>query len=676
MYVPARASVVLPAKTPVRGSEDAIDAAVTFLRDVMTDCSNYAVGVNVAASELGNCEGESATELQGKLSSSLFSGAHRLRRTADEAKSGFAAYGTEVERIHRGARRLLDRVDEHLETIRVESGTVEDIAAAIRWQGQLIWGSPPPAQLPTPALDAARESALESALESAETSGMDAAEVEVAQGNLASRYEDEWRSAVTAWALARDGIDSERARWSTLVAEREAAERALVGALGATELGRLIAMTGDGADERRLTVAAAYSGEAWGQAAINMSHPLLRRLIGTQVGADIWDSPPDPEKVAAGWDSLSDSQKQRLIDEVPWVIGNLVGLPFRVRDEANRKMLAFYEQNRWLLDKRGRAALDALVEVRDAKGTPKWNLVALNLTGPVPMVAMGYGNLDTTDYLTWQGPGMENDADKAISGWDEASRNLYLEQVDLFDVQGIKSLPGVIAFLGYDTPDLIDSLSKEKGVLSPKLAKEGAVRLAAELDGSWVTLNHGLGHTQGFRAPGAPHIGVVAHSYGTTLAANALTQVKYPVDSFSMAGLAGLDTSTVGFLDDLRVAKAPGGQAQIFASHASDDRLAPLGLGVSGRGNPNPNLVYSRAPNLEGAMHYSSDGYVDPSGQTFKRTTGHSVIGEHGGVLHDIGFVASEGHGYWDPGTQSLRNIAASTTGMDHMIVGGVYARK
>ncbi|MFC7764713.1 alpha/beta hydrolase [Leucobacter soli] len=144
------------------------------------------------------------------------------------------------------------------------------------------------------------------------------------------------------------------------------------------------------------------------------------------------------------------------------MIGNLPGIPFAARDSANRRMLDFYDAHPSVLGDRGRVALRELQLIRDQGGDPQVSVVALDLTGSVPKVAVGYGDLDLADHLTWQVPGMESDADKALRTWDRASRNLYEEQQDLLERRNRGGLAGLVAFLSYDTPDLVDSLN-EKG---------------------------------------------------------------------------------------------------------------------------------------------------------------------------------------------------------------------
>src|SRR5690606_4747823 len=94
-------------------------------------------------------------------------------------------------------------------------------------------------------------------------------------------------------------------------------------------------------------------GELWGTTltppALVTTHPLLTGLFAGGDGSPAWDSPPNSRAVAEWWGGLDDDARTQLIEEAPWVIGNLPGLPFGVRDLANRASLRFYAENPALL---------------------------------------------------------------------------------------------------------------------------------------------------------------------------------------------------------------------------------------------------------------------------------------------------------------------------------------
>jgi len=373
-----------------------------------------------------------------------------------------------------------------------------------------------------------------------------------------------------------------------------------------------------------------------------------------------WQHPPSPDSVAKWWKGLTPEQQAAYEKAAPGIVGNLAGLPYAVRNACN---LAAYEEaltHAADLTDAQRKVLEALKRVlRD----PDASLVCFNLGASVPVVAVGYGDLDTADTVTWAAPGMNSDAADATEDWSRAAKNLYREQND----RDRGRTHGVVGWLGYDTPDLVT-------VNNPALAQDGAWRFATELDGTHAT-----------RAGNLPYVGVVAHSYGTTMAANSLTHTKYAVDSFTMLGSAGIDTDTVHALADLHVKKTDGAPA-IYTTAAQLDFLAPFGSAMGGRAEPNPEAAQSpgawAAPtvgllnppkSISGAQSFSSEGATLPGGEVLKPTTGHSPIGKNVGpnVLNGI---APEGHGYLDKDTEALRNTAYTTMGLPGEVVGGLRA--
>lgn len=645
IYVPGDGSALLEG-TPVFGSVDEIDAAGEFVRDVATDAMRYTVDVRNAQMALGSSGGAGVTKIRTKLDERLLPGAAAVYRSAENAKRAFDSYGSEVDRVHAGAGKVVRDVNDALAAIRTQAAQIEEIASLIRVPAPYSWNVGAPGALPQPQLGyRARD--------------LDADERALAVEHLRGVHEWQWTLAASLWRHAIEDIDGAKVRWANLIEDRRDAEGRLVKALGDTTIGQLISVSGDDLASRRFTIATAISGELWGAGdeapEIAKAHPLLKKLLGSESGEYVWDAPPDPAEVAARWERVSDGERQRLIDEAPWVIGNLPGLPFSVRDEANRKMVEFYQQHPQLLTPEQvklMAGIRNIIKLEESQRVPNppIQIVALDMSGEVPKAAVGYGDLDTATHTTWQVPGMNSDAHFALAGWDKASRNLSDAQND---VQGFSGSSAVVAWLGYDTPD--HPLSGDFGVLDSKSAGAGAARFAAELDGAQAA--RGAGRN------GLPAVSVLAHSYGTTVATIALTQVQHAVDSLTMLASAGLDTEQVPDYGVLNVKETGPGQKAIYTTHASADQLAPFGAGASGRGQPNPDAVapfgvHRFSAVYAGGLSFSSEG--DPA-QNLKRTDGHSTIGsgEKPGVA---GMTASEGHGYLDPETQSLASVAQITT--------------
>lgn len=656
MMVPSGFAEVLSGDTPIKGDIGSIDQAASFCGDVSDDCVTYSAYLLAASSQLSDGRGEAVRMYQSKLDGALQTGATRLKESADSAKQGFVAYSSEVEGIHKRARAVQDSVDRHLGVIRAESSVVEGIAAQIRCRVAMSWNAPPSTAMPTPILDPAR------------AEGMDALELDAARRAVAAAHEEEWRRAVTSWIGARDGIESDRATWAALLDVRRTVETELVSTLRNTPIGHLISVgSGPGGPGPKYTIAHAISGELWGKTIapgeVAKRHPGLAGLFPGGDGSTAWDAPPAPAAVAAWWGALDDATRDQLIREVPWVIGNLPGLPFGARDRANREMVRFYaahpgqlsaEQLQLMAQVQDILRREAaeIAQSGDGRADPPIQVVALDLTGAVPKAAVGYGDSDAATHTTWAVPGMESDAHLALEGWDIASRNLYAAQNGTLKFGGHAS---VVAWLGYDTPDLADSANGD-GVLFSKAALAGADRLAAELDGNYAARAAG--------PSGVPAVNVIAHSYGTTITTIALTKVDVPVTSLTLIASAGLDTVQVPSYDVLRVQEAAPGQPAIYTTHASQDYLAPSGAGLSRRGQPNPDALglfglEQQSPVYGGGLSFSSDGDL---ARGLLPTNGHSIIGER--EQRDlVGTAASVGHGYLDVATQSLNSVAQITTG-------------
>lgn len=629
-WVPHDASVVLPPETPKAGGTGKVDAAAKYLGETAEDAGQFQMSVRGAQRELIGMKSAAVQKIEAKLGERLIPGAQTLQRSVSSAKAAFEAYAAEVSRINGDADGVVSSINEALGVIRGSAGKIEEISERIRSHVSYAWHEVPPGVMPEPALGSGAKD-------------LTAAEESAAVGTLRSMYEYEWLVAASSWHKALESVDAALVSWNQLIEDRKSAEGALVQALGRTDLGQLIALHGGSQKMPQFTIANTVAGELWGEESEDLTlakdHPLLKNLIGTESGEHVFDSPPDPENVAANWSKLSDASKERLIDEVPWVIGNLPGLPYDVRDQANRKLLEYYVLHGDEMTAKCNAALDeVLIAISKDNGRPPVSIVALNFEGPVPKAAMGYGDLDTAKNVTWEVPGMFSDAHAALPGWDKASKNVYAEQLTVLDRAGRKEEGNaVIAFLEYDTPDLVT-------VLAPGSAREGAKRIAAELDGTAATRNH--------NTP-LPNLAVIAHSYGTTTAANALTLVTHSVQSFTMLGSAGLDGGMLDQFTDLKVDSDANGVQKIYTSMASKDKTAPFGSGLSNRLQPNPECALFD-PTIDGAQQFSSDGEGD-----FKATTGHDTLNAEGG-------------GYFDKDTQSLWNSAAVSVGEVSKAVGQV----
>lgn len=621
-YVPPDALATMPSRNPKVGGTGKIDSAAAYVQEIAEDASRFEVLVRGAQRGFDVVTSKAVDKIDAKLGESLIPGAQTLQRSASAAKTAFNAYAAEVSRINAAADRALAKADLALGAIRTHSATIEEISRKIRWNPVYSWKEAPSAALPDPTLGSrARD--------------LTAAQAEGMVGALRVAYEYQWFVAASLWREALGRIDSAVMTWATLFSDRVEAEKQLVRALSQTDIGQLISIHGGVKRMPPYTIANAVSGELWGEKAADAklakNHPLLKDLIGPMPGEHVFDSPPDPEVVAKNWAKLDDAERERLINEVPWVIGNLPGLPFVVRDQANRMLLDYYIVHSEQMGAVCNTALDdVLLTLSKDDGEPSISIVALNFEGRVPMVAMGYGGLDVAKNVSWVVPGMLSDAHEAYPGLGIASKNLYAEQLRVLRAAGRgEEGNAIVAFMEYDTPD-------GSNVLAAGSAREGATRLSAELDGTTATRNLNMV---------LPNQAVLGHSYGTTTAANALTQVNHSVQSFTMIASAGLDGKYVKSLTDLKVDQNGDNVRKIYTTLADADSIAPIGSNLSGRKTPNPEGTGRLELLIDGAYTFSSDGTG-----ALKATDSHDPTNDRG-------------QGYFDLGTQSLWNAAATSMG-------------
>ncbi|KTR85989.1 hypothetical protein [Leucobacter chromiiresistens] len=417
IIVPQDAAEVLEG-VPVHGSVEEITAITRYVQDVSADTMQYSTDVQNAQFTLQTERSAAIGSITAKLSEALLPGADAAFRSAEDAKRAFDAYASEVDRIHASARSTREQTEESLSEIRVSAARIEDIAALIRADAAYAWDHGAPGVMPQPHLGPRAEE-------------LEADEQDAVVQQLRSMHEHDWTSYASIWRNAIESIEEAKRVWANLVDDRRRAEERLSGALADTAVGQLISLSSGDPESCTFTIAVSMSGELWGVSddvpQTTKSHPLLKKLIGTESGEHVWEDPPDPAEVAAAWAALEPAERDRLIEETPWVIGNLPGLPFEVRDVANRRMVEFYQRYPHALTPEQLALMADIREIlkreeREKAGSPDGSadppiqVVSLDVTGVVPKVAVGYGDLDTASNTSWQVAGMNSDAHLALEG--------------------------------------------------------------------------------------------------------------------------------------------------------------------------------------------------------------------------------------------------------------------
>jgi len=339
------------------------------------------------------------------------------------------------------------------------------------------------------------------------------------------------------------------------------------------------------------------------------------------------------QEVASWWNSLSDKDKQWMIEQHPDVIGNLDGVDYTSRNQANRIMLprlqkqakeeldAYIAEHRFsnsphvvlelkrLTDRV--KALDQIDETlkQESDGVPRY-LMQLDPSGPNILAAVSQNNPDDADHIGVIVPGMTtsvagNGKDGSILDYDEHATVMREAAKDA-------TKPGetvaMVSFFGYDAPPgLIEASNTD-------MAQAGATKLANFLTGIDAAREHGAGDA---------HIPVASHSYGSTTAGIAATLVGD------------------GVIDDLVQFGSPGSGVQDVAEfHVQPGHLyvsaAPyLHDVVQGVG---PDDSFGKNPDkMDGYTHLSGD--VGPAPSFYTPWDQHS--------------------GYFQKDTQANRDIAS-----------------
>lgn len=344
-------------------------------------------------------------------------------------------------------------------------------------------------------------------------------------------------------------------------------------------------------------------------------------------------APPAATAVTTWWSRTSPIARAALSTELPGVIGNLEGVPYAVRDLANRSFLtATVFGIRAQLDAGvGRAMEDELrtrlkmlsaVEqslLTGVSGERRY-LVALDVADQGRAV-ISVGSLTDADYVSFFIPGMYVGVADQLVDWTSWADNSLLEQEQWLDRLGTPGKVATVAWIGYHTPTVVN-------IAGMDLAYQGRDALTGSLKGLDAVRGVGGVIAQGTPAvvpDGGPYVSIVAHSYGSTAAMLALQENDVSVDALIVVGSPGSPATNVS---DLKVA---GGNVWVAA--ADTDPVPRSG-------------VFGSQP-LDasfGAHRFSVKAMTDPiTGEKLDDITGHVY--------------------YFWPGTTSVRNTALIAIG-------------
>ena len=348
----------------------------------------------------------------------------------------------------------------------------------------------------------------------------------------------------------------------------------------------------------------------------------------------------DPFVVAEWWQSLAAEQQYSVLKRMPEIVGNLAGVDFATRDSANRVQLKVAladlldSANHGVLDEVQTEQLAALRAIQGAlRSTTEPSMLIELTTDSPPLAAISVGDLDSARVVTFAIPGMGT-LSTDMQLWTRAAANIYDSQV----AAGAHR-HAVIAWMGYRTPPVGVEATRDT------YANRGAQLLRRDILG----IRASRGTTQ------QPVINIVAHSYGTTTAAKALSP-DLDVRTLVMLGSAGVDSS-VRTAGDLAAEAVFSGEssADLQARWGRLERTNPSSaafgatiLGVDGD-ESGLNAVTGHEPILHSPWNDDPESPLWMSYANVK--VRESLYADH-----------MESFGYLDVGTESLVSVGAVTT--------------
>lgn len=308
------------------------------------------------------------------------------------------------------------------------------------------------------------------------------------------------------------------------------------------------------------------------------------------------------KEVAEWWSSLSDAEKDQMIKAHPQKIGNLNGIDGTSRDKANRIFLddATKREQKKLErlkqrygphpSRRERQELELVqervtalenigktleMESPEPKGDgTQRQLLSLDTSGKHVTAAVARGNVDTADHIGVLVPGLYTNVATNLDKYDGDAGVMAKAAERYAKGESV----AMVSYLGYEAPqDLAE-------VTNISYAEKGAKNLSGFLNGLGASRERGAGDA---------HISVAGHSYGSTTAGIALTQVNPGVvDELIQFGSPGSGAQDVS---EFRV---PEGHAWVSATDYKQDMVQ--GVGDDWRFGKNP-------ATMKGYNHLSGD---------------------------------------------------------------------
>ncbi|MEA9983989.1 MULTISPECIES: alpha/beta hydrolase [Subtercola] len=348
------------------------------------------------------------------------------------------------------------------------------------------------------------------------------------------------------------------------------------------------------------------------------------------------DNNADPKAVAKWWAGLTAAEQKELRLEHPQLVGSLEGVRYADRDVANRAVLdTGIAAAKASGDTTTLKYLESVEKSLKGQVDPPYQLISVT-SGPPPLAAISVGDLDKAKYASFVIPGMGSNSAGTPTGLTGAARDLWQQEHRDAISNGLSKQIAVVAWMNYDSPEVPSVDNKDLAVLANDSANLGGSRLEKALLGYDATLN-----AQDGRGSDSSRLSVVGHSYGSTTAAVALTDIRPGVvDSFTTVGSAGVAPTFAG-AGSIHV---PGGS--VYAMQA-DEKIPFAAIGTLGSGRESPTSLF-----------YGADVLSADSGSAGGVATSSTTV-------HDLTTASSsDDRGYLSPGTTSQSNVAYVNLGL------------
>ncbi|WP_406305218.1 alpha/beta hydrolase family protein [Streptomyces sp. NBC_00885] len=322
-----------------------------------------------------------------------------------------------------------------------------------------------------------------------------------------------------------------------------------------------------------------------------------------------------PQRLAAFFGSIGSTQRARLADRYPILVGNLNGAPVTLRYRANRKALALSvaEERKRVEDVNltadGRHQAVRRMHRFEALMSAERQILAFDPSGP-GKVAEVLGDLDRAQRVSVIVPGVDTN----VLTFQKTSRK-YTAPVGMAEslyaaerAASPRTRTAVIAWADYTAPAGLGMDSA-----TGRRAEDGAVRLTA-LTGA---------------LPGSSKIALFCHSYGSVVCGVAARHLPARVADVAVAGSPGMRAENVAGLH---------ARARVWAMRDRDDWIEDVPhLAVGGLGHgEDPVTEAFGARVLSAADAVGHTGYFEPGTESVSNFA-EIGVGSYDGVTCESG---------------------------------------